>query len=227
MTPIHVAPAAFLGLHWRALRGEAVAAGMISGLAVTIGLVFSPLNVGLEKGLDSTACGLSTAMIGFIVNITVTVTLGLLLQWRPNLLGDPSAAASSGAALDRLDMGPKKDKALRYWPVLLAMLLLLVFCAPFCFRPGSRNKFVGDMAAWPFVALLFSGVLAAAAALGYMFLWEVRSRGVFVCVCVCFCLCVSCVCILCVHLVRKLGGEELHKTVVQCCLDRRATMLLA
>lgn len=31
VTPIHVAPAVWLGLHWRGLRGEAVAAGMISG----------------------------------------------------------------------------------------------------------------------------------------------------------------------------------------------------
>jgi hypothetical protein len=38
---------------------------MVAGLAVTVGLVFSPLNVGLAKGLDATACGLSTAMIGF------------------------------------------------------------------------------------------------------------------------------------------------------------------
>lgn len=30
-TPIHVAPAVWLGLHWKGLRGEAVAAGMITG----------------------------------------------------------------------------------------------------------------------------------------------------------------------------------------------------
>lgn len=31
VTPIHVAPAVWLGLHWKGLRGEAVVAGMISG----------------------------------------------------------------------------------------------------------------------------------------------------------------------------------------------------
>lgn len=31
VTPIHVAPAVWLGLHWKGLRGEAVAAGMITG----------------------------------------------------------------------------------------------------------------------------------------------------------------------------------------------------
>ena len=31
VTPIHVAPSVWLGLHWKGLRGEAVAAGMLSG----------------------------------------------------------------------------------------------------------------------------------------------------------------------------------------------------
>lgn len=31
VTPIHVAPSVWLGLHWKGLRGEAVAAGMITG----------------------------------------------------------------------------------------------------------------------------------------------------------------------------------------------------
>jgi Na+/proline symporter len=32
VTPIHVAPAVWLGLHWKGLRGEAVVAGMVSGV---------------------------------------------------------------------------------------------------------------------------------------------------------------------------------------------------
>jgi hypothetical protein len=146
---------------------------MVAGLAVTIGLVFSPLNTGLSKGLDSTACGLSTAMIGFCVNLFVTVALGLLLQWRPTLFGDAAAAASK--AYDRLDIGAKRDKMLN--PVFIgAMLLLLLFTAPFCFPTGSANAFVGDMAAWAFVALFLSGVLAIITACAYIFLWEVRAR---------------------------------------------------
>ena len=31
VTPIHVAPSVWLGLHWKGLRGEAVVAGMITG----------------------------------------------------------------------------------------------------------------------------------------------------------------------------------------------------
>lgn len=173
---IHIAPAAFLGLHWRALRGEAVLAGMVSGLAVTLGLVFSPLNVALEKGSDSLACGLSTALVGFFVNITVTVTLGLLLQRWPNLFGDALAAArrgGAGGAASRLDVGPKRDRALRRWWYLAAMALCLLFSVPFCFRPGSRNRFVGDMAAWAFASLFLSGLLAVLAAACFLWLtWE-------------------------------------------------------
>jgi hypothetical protein len=176
VTPIHVAPAVWLGLHWRGLRGEAVLAGMASGLAVTVGLVFSPLNVGLAKGLDSTACGLSTAMIGFFVNIGVTVTLGLALQRWPTLLGDVAAAARRTAAMDRLDIGPKRDKMLAPLPWAL-MFLMLLFCAPICFRPGTKNRFIGAMAVWPFISLLFSGVLAIVAAYAYLFLWEVGPPG--------------------------------------------------
>ena len=129
VTPIHVAPAVWLGLHWRGLRGEAVAAGMFSGLAVTIGLVFSPLNTGLVKGQDSTACGLSTALIGFFVNITITVVLGLLLQKRPTLFGDVAAATASAKATlyEKLDMGPRRVRMLNA-PVMLLLIMLLLLC---------------------------------------------------------------------------------------------------
>ncbi|KAI8471640.1 MAG: SSS family transporter: sodium ion/pantothenate [Monoraphidium minutum] len=169
VTPIHVAPAVWLGLHWRGLRGEAVAAGMVAGLGVTVGLVFSQYNTGLVRGLDATACGLSTAMIGFFVNITITVALGLLLQARPGLFGDAAAAAK--AAYERLDIGPKRDRMLNA-PLLGFLFLLLLFTAPFCFKSGAPNVFVGDMAAWAFVALLLSGVLAIVTAAAYLFLWE-------------------------------------------------------
>jgi hypothetical protein len=173
VTPIHIAPAVWLGLHWRGLRGEAVLAGMVSGLAVTVGLVFSPYNVGLAKGLDSTASGLSTAMIGFFVNFAVTVALGLALKYYPNLFGNALAAARRAAAIEHLDIGAKRDKMLKPLPWAL-MFLLLLFTAPLCFRPGARNKFIGSMAVWPFISLLFSGVLAFIAAYAYLFLWEVR-----------------------------------------------------
>ncbi len=57
VTPIHVAPAVWLGLHWRGLRGEAVLAGMVSGAAVTLGLVFSEQNVKYAAGDDMLSNG--------------------------------------------------------------------------------------------------------------------------------------------------------------------------
>jgi hypothetical protein len=175
VTPIHAAPAAMLGLHWRGLRGEAVLAGMIAGLGVTLGLVFTPLNVGLPKGLDMLACGLSTALLGLFVNLVVTVTLGLLLQWRPNLFGDAAAAARRAAAatlgFGPLDIGTRRDKMINPY-ALGAAFLLLLFSAPFCFKPGARNRFIGDMAVWPFVSLVLSAALAILASYCYLFLWE-------------------------------------------------------
>ncbi|KAJ9521193.1 hypothetical protein QJQ45_022914 [Haematococcus lacustris] len=86
VTPIHVAPSVWLGLHWRGLRAEPVLAGMVSGLGVTLGLVFSPLNLRRAAGDDMTASGLSSAWIGFCVNLFVTVVGGLAMQYGPPLL---------------------------------------------------------------------------------------------------------------------------------------------
>ena len=171
-TPIHVAPAVWLGLHWRGLRGEAVAAGMLTGLATTVGLVFSPVNVRLAAGLDQTACGLSTAMIGFFVNITVTVVLGLLLQYKPSIFGQAVAAVRNAVPLlDHIDMGRVRDPLTNpyMWAVLVIVLL---FTVPFYRVPLSPDVFVGDMASWAFVALLLSGVLALMVASAYTFLWR-------------------------------------------------------
>ncbi|PNH09288.1 Sodium/pantothenate symporter [Tetrabaena socialis] len=83
VTPIHVAPAVWLGLHWRSLRGEAVLTGMVCGLGVTIGLVFSKRNVSRAVGSDMTKIGLSSAWLGFVVNIGLVIVLGLLMQHFP------------------------------------------------------------------------------------------------------------------------------------------------
>jgi Na+/proline symporter len=74
LLPVHVAPVVWLGLHWDSLRGEAVAAGMLTRVA-TIGLVFTSVKMRLTAGLDQVACGLSTAMICSFVNLTETVLL--------------------------------------------------------------------------------------------------------------------------------------------------------
>ncbi|KAF8067290.1 cyclin-C1-1 [Scenedesmus sp. PABB004] len=171
VTPIHIAPAVWLGLHWRGLRGEAVAAGMVAGLATTVGLVFSPINVKLAAGLDQTACGLSTAMIGFFVNITVTVGLGLAMQHAPRGFGAAFArVASALPAFEHVDVGTVRCTLLNPW-LWAAMVPVLLFTVPFTRRPLSPNAFVGDMAEWPFVALLLSGVLACLVAFAYSRLW--------------------------------------------------------
>ncbi|WIA33094.1 hypothetical protein OEZ86_006248 [Tetradesmus obliquus] len=171
-TPIHVAPAVWLGLHWKGLRGEAVAAGMISGLAVTIGLVFSPVNVKLAAGLDQTACGLSTAMIGFFVNLFVTVVLGLIMQHKPQVFGKAAAAVRNMVpAYEHINVGSKRDSLLNPY-LWAAMVLVLLFSVPFYRTPGSPDKFVGDMSAWAFVALFCSGILAILVAYAYMRLWQ-------------------------------------------------------
>jgi hypothetical protein len=171
-TPIHVAPAVWLGLHWNGLRGEAVAAGMLTGLATTIGLVFSPVNVRLAVGLDQTACGLSTAMIGFFVNLTVTVLLGLVLQYKPSIFGQAAAAIRTAApALDHINLGRVRDPLTNpyMWAVLVTALL---FTVPFYRVPLTPDVFVGDMACWAFVALVLSGVLAILVASAYIYLWQ-------------------------------------------------------
>lgn len=172
VTPIHVAPAVWLGLHWKGLRGEAVVAGMVTGLATTIGLVFSPVNVKLAAGLDQTACGLSTAMIGFFVNVFTTVVLGLIMQHRPGLFGRVfSGVAHMAPAYNYINIGSVRCTLLNpyVWPVMVAVLL---FSVPFYRTPGSPDRFIGDMSAWAFVALLCSGILAAIVAYMYTFKWN-------------------------------------------------------
>lgn len=116
VTPIHVTPAVWLGLHWRGLRGEAVLIGICCGLPVTLGFVFSDQNIQRAIGNDLTKTGLSGAWLGFVVNMGVTIILGVLMQHFPRLFGlkalppppeeyesdsdSPSASESSGSETD-------------------------------------------------------------------------------------------------------------------------------
>ncbi|KXZ41352.1 hypothetical protein GPECTOR_527g519 [Gonium pectorale] len=87
VTPIHVTPAIWLGLHWRGLRGEAVLVGMLTGLGVTLGLAFSEHNTARANGSDMTKVGLSGAWIGFCANIGIVVLLGAAMEAFPRLFG--------------------------------------------------------------------------------------------------------------------------------------------
>lgn len=87
VTPIHVAPSVWLGLHWRGLRGEAVLIGWVCGLATTLGICFSDANIKLKLGSsDLTKSGLSSALIGCFVNFGLTILLGWAFQYGPYLL---------------------------------------------------------------------------------------------------------------------------------------------
>lgn len=177
VTPIHIAPAVWLGLHWKGLRGEAVAAGMLSGLAVTIGLVFSPVNVKLAAGLDQTACGLSTAMIGFFVNLFVTVVLGVVMQQRPGMFGRTFAAVRDLIpSLEHINVGSTRCTLVNPY-LLTAVAIVLLFTVPFYRVPLSPDFFVGDMSLWAFIALFLSGILAVMVAYAYMRLWTDWDEG--------------------------------------------------
>lgn len=143
-----------------------------AGLITTISLVFSPVNVKLAAGLDQTACGLSTAMIGFFVNIFVTVVLGLVMQYKPQLCGSAFAAVRSAMPhYDHINIGSKRDPMLN--PFLWAgIVVLLLFTVPFYRVPLSLDAFVGDMASWAFVALMLSGFLAILCSFAYMRMWQ-------------------------------------------------------
>lgn len=177
MTPIHIAPAVWLGLHWKGLRGEAVAAGMLSGLFITIGLVFSPVNVKLAAGLDQTACGLSTAMIGFFVNLFVTVVLGVIMQRHPGFFGRTFAAVRDLIpSLEHINVGSTRCTLVNPY-LMTALIIVLLFTVPFYRVPLSPDFFVGDMALWAFIALFLSGILAVMVAYAYMRMWTDWDEG--------------------------------------------------
>jgi hypothetical protein len=149
-----------------------VCAHLFTGLIITIGLVFSPVNVKLAAGLDQTACGLSTAMIGFFVNLFVTVVLGLVMQYKPQMLGQAFAAVRSRLPhYNHINVGSKTDPLLNPW-LWAAMVTVLLFTVPFYRVPMSLDVFVGDMSAWAFVALMLSGVLAVLVSYAYMVMWQ-------------------------------------------------------
>jgi nitric oxide reductase large subunit len=111
-------------------------------------------------------------MIGFFVNITVTVVLGLLMQHKPNFAGSAFAAVRNAMPdYNHINIGSKRDPLLNPY-LWAAMVLVLLFTVPFYRVPLSLEVFVGDMSAWAFVALMLSGVLACLVSYAYMRMWE-------------------------------------------------------
>mmetsp|Transcript_21638 Transcript_21638/g.33861 ORF Transcript_21638/g.33861 Transcript_21638/m.33861 type:complete len:737 (-) Transcript_21638:160-2370(-) len=173
VTPIHVAPAVWFGLHWKGLRGEPVLAGMIVGLAVTFGFTFSDLNVKLALGLEETKEGWSPSLIGLCFNIIVTVVGGLLLEFNPNMLPTgPVAQYARPLDLHKV-FGEKPDRLINpfLWGVLLTLTALTI---PW-YRAedfGKPDTWVGNISLWAFLSLFFTGVLTIAVAWAYLNLWD-------------------------------------------------------
>mmetsp|Transcript_22660 Transcript_22660/g.55947 ORF Transcript_22660/g.55947 Transcript_22660/m.55947 type:complete len:732 (-) Transcript_22660:212-2407(-) len=175
VTVIHIAPAMWLGLHWKGLRGEPVLAGMIVGLAITIGMTASPVtNSKLQFGVEEYENGWSLALIGLCFNLIITVLGGLLLDLYPNILPVCNELPKFARPLDIEKLfGEKYDKALNpgYWFV---WVILFMFMTPF-YRVddfGMPDSFVEFLPTWAFVALLFSAFLTIWIAVGYYFLWQ-------------------------------------------------------
>lgn len=111
-------------------------------------------------------------MIGFFVNLFVTVVLGLAMQYRPQLAGQAFAAVRSAMPhYNHINIGNTRDALLNPY-LWAAMVTVLLFTVPFYRVPLSLEVFVGDMAAWAFVSLMLSGVLACLVSYGYMVLWR-------------------------------------------------------
>ena len=169
VTPIHVAPAVWLGLHWKGLRGEAVLAGMLVGLGVTFGFTFSELNVKLKLGLDETKEGWSCAVIGLCCNLLATVALGLLFEHGTQLPNGPLAEYARPMDIHGI-FGQKLDRLCHpgLWAVMCS---LIAFTTPFYRSFGEPDTFVGSMASWAFISLAVSGVITVIVAAAYMYLW--------------------------------------------------------
>ncbi|KAF5837517.1 sodium/solute symporter [Dunaliella salina] len=171
VTPIHVAPAVWLGMHWRGLRAEAVLTGMVCGLGVTVGMVFSEKNVMYDRGLDRTENGLSTAWIGFCVNFFVTVTMGLILQFGPRVYPKLAELLTQEIHKRSIDIGPVHDPLI-HPKYMVPFFLLLLFCVPFYREHLTPDTYVGSMASWAFTSLFLSGILALASAAVYKWAWR-------------------------------------------------------
>ncbi|EKX46008.1 hypothetical protein GUITHDRAFT_94455 [Guillardia theta CCMP2712] len=171
VTPIHVAPAVWLGLHWKGLRGEPVLLGMIVGLAVTFGFTFSSLNVKLSLGQEEIKSGWSPSLVGLCFNLIVTVGGGLLLEKYPNLLKTGELAQFARPMDIHKLFGEKMDPMIN--PVMwLVLSIIIAFIVPFYRDMGSPDYFVGSMTAWAFTSLMITGLLTLATAFCYVRFWK-------------------------------------------------------
>ncbi len=76
---IQLVPAFILGIRWRGLRGEAVLAGLLCGVAVALVLAFGDFSFASKGKIY----GLHPGLIALVPNILLAVTVSLVLNRRP------------------------------------------------------------------------------------------------------------------------------------------------
>eukprot|EP00285_Hemiselmis_virescens_P017939 CAMPEP_0173381082 /NCGR_PEP_ID=MMETSP1356-20130122/3567_1 /TAXON_ID=77927 ORGANISM="Hemiselmis virescens, Strain PCC157" /NCGR_SAMPLE_ID=MMETSP1356 /ASSEMBLY_ACC=CAM_ASM_000847 /LENGTH=723 /DNA_ID=CAMNT_0014334827 /DNA_START=229 /DNA_END=2397 /DNA_ORIENTATION=+ len=175
VTPIHVAPSVWLGLHWKGLRGEAVLFGMLVGLGTTLGMAFDPnYNVKLFLGLEENAEGWSPALIGCAVNVAATTITGLVLEFFPALLPVSPTLPAFARPLnigDEFGEAPGREASPVFWG---GFCLLFAFMLPF-YRAddfGKQDTYVGEVPTWVFTSLFVCGLLSVWVGIGYAYFWQ-------------------------------------------------------
>ena len=172
VTPIHAIPAVWGGLHLHWLSGEAVLAGLVSGLVSGLAFVLDPeFNVKRKAGLDEHSTGWNTCVFALLINIGVVAlyTIAEKFMFPSKEATKPTATATNTRPLF---IGKKVDKMFTNPIPWIFMFLTLLAACPFWYDPGSKTKYVGSMATWAFTSLFFSFVLAIEVSLMYLFRWE-------------------------------------------------------
>jgi len=175
VTPIHVAPAVWMGLHWKGLRGEPVLFGILVGLGTTLGLTFDQnYNTKLALGLEENKEGWAPSLIGLAVNVCATVIGGIVLQVAPNLIPLSTEVPRFARPLDiGAEFGEKQGREvhLGYWG---GFLVIFMFMFPF-YRAsdfGKQDTFVEFMPSWAFTSLFVCAILVLYIAFGYWYFWQ-------------------------------------------------------
>jgi len=85
---VQVAPAFFLGLHWKGLRSRPVFAGLVAGLVIAMFLAFGE-TMGIHPALNGTLWGIHAGLYGLLANLVIAVGGSLLASRGQPSVVDP------------------------------------------------------------------------------------------------------------------------------------------
>ena len=85
---VQVAPAFFLGLHWKGLRSRPVFAGLVAGLVIAMFLAFGE-TMGIHPALNGTLWGIHAGLYGLLANLVIAVGGSLLASRGQPPVADP------------------------------------------------------------------------------------------------------------------------------------------